>query len=46
MNEDTNDGLKGCVQLTTNGTCFYESCFSAVKTAEEAMVEGVDYCGP
>ena len=37
---------KGCVQLTPNDTYFADSCFSSVKTAEEAMAAGVNYCGP
>ena len=37
---------KGCGQLTPNGTYFSDSCFSGVNTAEEAMDEIVDYCGP
>ena len=37
---------KGCDQLTSNDTYFSDSWFSGVKTAEKAMAEGVDYCGP
>ena len=37
---------KGCGQLTSNDTYFANSWFSGVKMAEEAMAEGVDYCGP
>ena len=37
---------KGCGQLTPNETSFYDSWFSFIKTAEEAMAVGVDYCGP
>ena len=37
---------KGCGQLTSNDTYFSDSWFSSVKTAEEAMAEGVDYCEP
>ena len=37
---------KGGDQLTSNCTCFADSWFSGVKMAEEAIVLGVDYCGP
>ena len=37
---------KGCVQLMSNYTYFYDIWFSGVKTAEEEIYEGVDYCGP
>ena len=37
---------KGCVQLTSTDTYFADSWFSSIKTAEEAMAAGVDYCGP
>ena len=37
---------KGCGQLTSNYTYFFDSCLSEVKTAEEKMAEGVEYCGP
>ena len=36
---------RGCVQLTPNDTYFADSWFSSVKTAEDAMAAGVDYCG-
>ena len=36
---------KGCVQFVLNDTYFSDSWFSGVKTAEEVMTEGVDYCG-
>ena len=36
---------KGCEQLISNETYFSDSYFSGVKTAEEAMTKGVDYCG-
>ena len=36
---------KGCVQPTSNNTYFADSCLSSVKTSEEAMAVGVDYCG-
>ena len=36
---------KGCGQLTSNDTYFADSWFSSVKTAEEVMAAGVDYCG-
>ena len=36
---------KGWVQITSNKTWFSDIWFSGVKTAEEAMAEGVDYCG-
>ena len=39
---DTN----GSVKLTPNDTYFSDRWFSGVKTAEEAMDLGVDYCGP
>ena len=34
---------KGCDQLASNDNYFADSWFSGVKTAEEAMAEGVDY---
>ena len=37
---------KGCGQLTSNDTYFSDRWFSSVKTAEEAMVSGVDYFRP
>ena len=37
---------KGCGQLTSNTTYFSDSCFSGIKTAEEAMALVVNYCGP
>ena len=37
---------KWCGQLASNDNYFADSWFSGVKTAEEAMAEGVDYCGP
>ena len=37
---------KGCGQLTSNDTYFYDSWFSSVKPAEEMAAAGVDYCGP
>ena len=37
---------KGCVQLASNDTYFYEIWFSSIKMAEEMAVAGVDYCGP
>ena len=36
---------RGCGQLTSNNTYFDDSWFSGVKTGDEAMAEGVDYCG-
>ena len=36
---------KGCGQLTSNETYFSDSWFSSIKTAEEEMAAGVDYCG-
>ena len=36
---------KWCRQLRSNGTYFYDSWFSGLKTAEEAMAKGVEYCG-
>ena len=37
---------KGCGQLTSNDTYFYDRWFSEMKAATEAMSEGVDYCAP
>ena len=37
---------KGCGQMKSNYTYFSDSCFGRVKMSEEAMAEGVDYCGP
>ena len=37
---------KGREKLKSNDTYFSDSWFSGVKTSEEAMAEGVDYCGP
>ena len=37
---------KGFGQLTSNYTYFSDRWFSGVKMDEEAMAEGVDYCGP
>ena len=37
---------KGCDQMTSNETYFTDRCFSGVKTVEESMYEGVEYCGP
>ena len=39
-------GTKGCVQIFSNYTYFYDSYLSGVKTADEASAEGVDYCVP
>ena len=35
---------KGCGQLSSNDTYFDDRWFSSVKTAEELMPAGVDYC--
>ena len=35
-----------CGEMKSNDTHLDDSWFSGVKTAEEAMAEGVDYCGP
>ena len=35
-----------CGQLTSNETYFVDSCFSGVKTVDEVMAEGVEFCGP
>ena len=35
---------KRCVQLKSNYTYFADSWFSEVKTDQEAMAQGVDYC--
>ena len=32
--------------MTSNETCFAYSWFIGLKTADEEMAEGVDYCGP
>ena len=37
---------KLCGQLTSKYTFLCDSWFSGVRTAEEDMAEGVDYCGP
>ena len=37
---------KECGQLPSNYNYFYDRWFSYVKTAEEAMADGVDCCGP
>ena len=37
---------KVCVQLTSNDTYFADSWFISVKTAEDMVDSGVDYCGP
>ena len=37
---------KGCGQQTSNVTYFSDNWFSSVKTDEETMAKGVDYCGP
>ena len=37
---------KYCVQLESHDTYFSDSWFSSVKTSEEAMSAGVNYCGP
>ena len=37
---------KGCGQLTSNETHFYDILFSGVKMVEEAVAEGVYFCGP
>ena len=37
---------KGWGQLISNETYFADSWFSSVKTDEEEIIEGVDYCGP
>ena len=36
---------KGCGQLASNVTYFADIRFSSVKTAEETIAPGVDYCG-
>ena len=36
---------KGCVQLPSNDTYIDDSWLSVVKIMEEAMDEGVDFCG-
>ena len=37
---------KGSVQMISNDTYFADMCFSFVKTADDAMAAGVNYCGP
>ena len=37
---------KGCGKITSNETYFSDIFFSFVKTSEEEIPEGVDYCGP
>ena len=37
---------KGCGQLKLNYTCSSDSWFSSVKTDEEKMAAGINYCGP
>ena len=36
---------KGCIQLISNDTYFADIWFNGVNIVEEAMAEGVDYCG-
>ena len=36
---------KGCVQLTSKYTYFPDIWFGGVKTSEEVMAQGVNYCG-
>ena len=37
---------KGCGKIIPNNTYFSDSWFSGVKTSEEDMAEGVNYCRP
>ena len=37
---------KGCDQLSSKNSLFYDIWFSGVKTAYNGNIEGVDYCGP
>ena len=37
---------EGYGQLTSNNTYFADGYFSSVKTPEDMVAEGVDYCGP
>ena len=46
MHEETNDGYKKSFQMTSNDTYFDDICYNVVKTDDEVMTEGVDYCGP
>ena len=46
MYEDTDGGKKGCNQLSSNGTYFFGRWLKGVKTSEEEIYKGVDYCGP
>ena len=36
---------KGCGQLLSNDTFFYDSCFGGLKTACEESSEGLYHCG-
>ena len=45
MYEETNDGYKVWFQLTSNDTYFSDNWPSGVKTAEEEIAEGENYCG-
>ena len=42
----TIQATKRCGQLSSNETLCADIWFRVLKTAEEANVEGVDYCGP
>ena len=37
---------QGCVQIISNYTQFSDWWFIGLRTAEEEIYEGVDYCGP
>ena len=46
MHEETNGGYKRVRPTEKNYTYFSGSWFSGLKTAEDVIAEGVDYCGP
>ena len=37
---------KGCDQMTANEIYFSDKWFNGLKTANDDMAGGVDYCGP
>ena len=45
MHEETNDGYKRVQTTDVKDQLIYDSWFSGMKMDEEAMDEGVDYCG-
>ena len=46
LDEENNDGQKGCFQLFSNDTFLYNICFGGLKTAEEVIAEGLYCCRP